>query len=571
MIREGFFPVIAEKHRDRFTRETKELMHKRVFVVMLVGITLIPMFSLLDLVAVPELFWTFFTARLICSGIFAILMVCLKTTFGKEHSFIFAVITYMLASSLISLMVVYMGGYASFYYPGLILVLITCSMIIPLNTMQSIAMALLVYVIYVVPVLLLTRPQGDDLHVFYTNNFFFMSFMLVTVVQCWNDTRLRIRQFNLNLQLEFYAHNLEDEVEKRARKLEESELRYRELYDHIVDMVILVNKNGRVIMANPRFYSLIGYDESQAGEMSLIQYIHPGDFDKVREQLLEQLPGKDSIKDFHFRLINVLGEVFDVECNAKRITKNDEHVGFQMVIRDITERKRLESKLIEYYEDLQNARASTILGLAKLAEYRDQGTGAHLERIREYSKIIAIELAKGSKYRGLMNEDYIDAIYHSSILHDIGKVGIPDAILLKPSKLLPEEFEIIKQHTTFGGDALKSVEAKVNKDSFLTIGKEIAYHHHEKWDGTGYPHGLKGEQIPLATRIVALADVYDALTSERKYKRAYSHEEATNILVVEKGKHFDPDIVDAFMNTSQTFKRMRNKINQDVIIDITFR
>lgn len=567
MFSERLFPTVSGKHRERFIRETKTLMHQRVLVVMLLGIILIPMFSLLDLVAVPDLFWLFFIARLSCSGIYALMLVLLFTRFGKEHPFVFAVAVYLIASSVISMMVVFMGGYASFYYPGLILVLITCSMIIPLNTWQSIAMALLVYAIYVIPIVYLIRPQGNDLSVFYTNNFFFITFMFVTVVQCWNDTRLRIRQFNLNLQLEFYTQNLEDEVEKRAKKLEESELRYRELYDHIVDMVILVNKNGRVIMANPLFYSLIGYDESESGGMSLIEYVHPGDFDNVREQLLEQLAGKESITDFHFRLINVLGQVFDVECNAKRITKQGQHVGFQMVIRDITERKRMESKLIEYYEDLQQARTSTILGLAKLAEYRDQGTGAHLERIREYSKIIALELSKEPKYRGFITEDYIDAIYQSSILHDIGKVGIPDAILLKPSKLLPEEFEIIKQHTTFGGDALKSVEANVTRDSFLTIGKEIAYHHHEKWDGTGYPHGLKGEQIPLATRIVSLADVYDALTSKREYKAAYTHEEATKILILEKGSHFDPDVVDAFMATNHVFKRMRNKINSDMQCD----
>ncbi|MBU1168514.1 MAG: PAS domain S-box protein [Proteobacteria bacterium] len=556
--------TIPDECGKRFEEETKALMHQRVLVVILLGITLIPFFSLLDLVAVPERFLPFLVYRLICALLYGVMIVFHQARYCKDHPFILAVITYLPASCLISLMVVEMGGYGSFYYPGLILVLIACSMIIPLNTQQSIGLATLVYLIYVVPVVLFTHPYGNDLNVFYTNNFFFISFMLITVVQCWNDTRLRIHTFDLRLKLEYYAHNLEEEVDKRAKKLEESELRYRELYEHIVDMVILVNKNGRVIMANPRFYSLVGFAESQAGGMSLIDYVHPMDYDKVRESLLEKLPGIESIKDFQFRLVNVMGEVFNVECNATQITKQGRHVGFQMVVRDITERKRLENQLIESYLDIQHARASTILGLAKLAEYRDHSTGAHLERIREYSKIIADELSKDPKYRGYITDEYIEAIYQSSILHDIGKVGIPDAILLKPGKLLPEEFEIIKCHTTFGGDALKSVEATVHGKSFLTIGKEIAYHHHEKWDGTGYPKGLKGEEIPLSTRIVSLADVYDALTSKREYKLAYSHEEAARILILEKGRHFDPDVVDAFMAKCNTFRILREKINQDM-------
>lgn len=567
MFFKRFIPTVPAEHRVRYDEETKALMHQRVLIVLVIGIILIPLFSLLDLVAVPEHFNLFLAYRLGCAILFAGLLVVHFSRFGKHHPFVIAVIVYCLAAGVISRMVVAMGGYASFYYPGMILVLTTCSVIIPLNTRQSVGMAFLVYLIYVIPVLVFTTPQSKDLHVFYTHNFFFIAFMLITMVQCWNDTRLRVRKFNLNQQLEYYAHNLEKEVEKRARKLEESELRYRELYEHIVDMVILVNNHGRVIMANPRFYALVGYDESHVGGMRLIDYIHPDDYVKVRDQLLEKIPGIETIKDFQFRLVNILGEVFDAECNATQITKNGRHVGFQMVIRDITERKRLERKLIESYQDIQNARASTILGLAKLAEYRDHGTGAHLERIREYSKILAHELSRNPKYQGYITDEYVDAIYQSSILHDIGKVGIPDAILLKPGKLLPEEFEIMKRHTTFGGDALKSVETTIHGQSFLTIGKEIAYHHHERWDGTGYPDGLKGEDIALSTRIVALADVYDALTSRREYKQAYSHEEASRILVLEKGRHFDPDVVDAFLSSSHFFRAMREKINLDMGCD----
>lgn len=226
----------------------------------------------------------------------------------------------------------------------------------------------------------------------------------------------------------------------------------------------------------------------------------------------------------------------------------------------INKREQAEKALRASYRKLQNARMATILGLAKLAEYRDEGTGTHLERIREYAKILAMELAQSSKYQSLITRDYVDDIYQSSILHDIGKVGVPDAVLLKPDKLTNEEFAVIKRHTLLGGDAIKAIEAKIEGKSFLKMGKEIAYNHHEKWDGSGYPMGVCGEDIPLAARIVALADVYDALTTERFYKRAYTHEQACQMIVDLKATHFDPEIVTVFERLENEFDRIRREL-----------
>ncbi len=229
----------------------------------------------------------------------------------------------------------------------------------------------------------------------------------------------------------------------------------------------------------------------------------------------------------------------------------------------INKRKEAEMDLLESYRKLQNARMATILGLAKLAEYRDEGTGTHLERIREYAKLIAEEMAKNPKYTSHITPEYIDDVYQSSILHDIGKVGIPDAILLKPDKLTDEEFDVIKRHTTLGGDAIKAIEAKIEGQSFLALGKEIAYNHHEKWDGSGYPRGLTGEGIPLAARIIALADVYDALTTRRFYKDAYSHKKSRQIIIDQKGAHFDPAVVDVFLTLEDEFNRIRRENLED--------
>jgi len=345
--------------------------------------------------------------------------------------------------------------------------------------------------------------------------------------------------------------------------LEASESRYRELYENIIDMVVFVDRNGRILMANPRFYETLNISRSEVTGLSLQKYIHPEDLSRVTKDMPEMLMREQEIKDFQFRIMDRRGKVFDVECNARHIKRDNELTGFQMVIRDISERKRLEREILESQRNVQMARTATILGLAKLAEYRDKETGLHLERIRDYTKALAEELAGRPAYKGYITREYIDDIYFSSILHDIGKVGIPDSILLKPAKLTPVEFEEVKRHSVLGGDILKAVESRIKGRSFLTLGREIAYYHHEKWDGTGYPEGLKGEKIPLSARIVALADVYDALTSERPYKEAYTHERARKIIVNERGGHFDPDVVDAFVAREEDFNIIREKMQDE--------
>ncbi len=346
--------------------------------------------------------------------------------------------------------------------------------------------------------------------------------------------------------------------------LEESELRYRQLYDNIVDMVILIDGEARLNMANPRFYSMMGIDQENIHhrEKNFKTWVCPDDLYLFQSSLLTDLREGKEVKDFHFRLQGKTGTVFDVECNAKCIKRENELIGYQMVIRDITARKRLEKELLDSVKEVENARTGTIFGLAKLAEYRDEATGAHLERIREYTLILTKELTKKPHYQNYITSQYIDDIYFSSILHDIGKVGIPDSILLKPGKLTREEFDIIKRHSTIGGDVLKQVSANTEGRSFLTIGMQIAYFHHEKWDGSGYPRGLKKYEIPLSARIVALADVYDALTTKRCYKEAFSHERAKDIIVGERGKHFDPEIVEAFLEHETDFMRIREDLQE---------
>jgi putative two-component system response regulator len=206
-----------------------------------------------------------------------------------------------------------------------------------------------------------------------------------------------------------------------------------------------------------------------------------------------------------------------------------------------------------------------IFALAKLAESRDPETGAHLERVRNYCRVLAQHLASSTKLGGQINSEYIRLIYQTSPLHDIGKVGIPDRVLLKPGRLTEPEFEIMKEHTTIGARTLEAALRQFPGLDFLEMARDIALTHHERWDGTGYPRKLTAGEIPLCGRIMALADVYDALTSKRVYKAAYDHELARSIIVAERGKHFDPDVVEAFVQTEPSFIALHDKFSEAVL------
>ena len=197
----------------------------------------------------------------------------------------------------------------------------------------------------------------------------------------------------------------------------------------------------------------------------------------------------------------------------------------------------------------------TILAMASLAETRDSDTGNHIRRTQFYVLELANRLKDHPRFRGFLTPENIELLFKSAPLHDIGKVGIPDRILLKPGRFEPEEMEIMKTHTTLGRDAIEHAEKALSMQvDFLTMAKEIAYSHQEKWDGSGYPEGLSGDDIPISARLMAVADVYDALISRRVYKEGMPHEKAVGIIQQGSGSHFDPDVVDAFMEAAETFR-----------------
>jgi putative two-component system response regulator len=226
-------------------------------------------------------------------------------------------------------------------------------------------------------------------------------------------------------------------------------------------------------------------------------------------------------------------------------------------VRDFLEDKNafLEAEVTRRTREIGMIQDVTMVALGSLAETRDNETGNHIRRTQYYIKTLAESLREHPRFRDRLTGATIELLYKSAPLHDIGKVGIPDSILKKPAKLESEEFEVMKTHTVLGRDAIIAAEKCLDSPtSFLSLAREIAWSHHEKWDGSGYPRGLSGDDIPLAGRLMAIPDVYDALISQRVYKKAFTHEAAVEIIENGAGSQFDPDISSAFSAIADRFR-----------------
>lgn len=235
-------------------------------------------------------------------------------------------------------------------------------------------------------------------------------------------------------------------------------------------------------------------------------------------------------------------------ASAKReLRRNNEHL--EQLVAERTK------ELAQRNRQLLAAQTATVTAFCALAEARDNETGNHIRRTQNYVRVLAEELRSHPRFAGSLDDETIQLLFKSAPLHDVGKVAIPDAILLKPGKLTAEEWVIMKQHCVAGRNAIISSAQELSEgdDAFLGHAAQIAYCHHERWDGNGYPRGLSGDDIPLGARLMAVADVYDALISKRIYKRAFSHEQSIQMMATERGSHFDPDALDAMLSLADEF------------------
>lgn len=220
----------------------------------------------------------------------------------------------------------------------------------------------------------------------------------------------------------------------------------------------------------------------------------------------------------------------------------------------------VESKI----KEISTLQDSVLTLMVSLIEFRDEYTGTHLKRTQYFLGFLADELAKKEKYKELLNQKNIDNIIQASLLHDIGKIAIPDHILLKPGRLEPEEIDIMRMHSKKGVEILMESSKDIQRDAeWFNYALEIVEYHHEHYDGSGYPNGISGEDIPLSARLMGVADVYDALTSKRVYKKGFSHQEAMQIIIDDSGTHFDPEIVEAFIACAEQFVYISQKLEQE--------
>lgn len=324
----------------------------------------------------------------------------------------------------------------------------------------------------------------------------------------------------------------------------------------MTEPVMKLGMGGKVLYLNPATEGLLqalGLRKGDVGE------ILPEDYrELVSHSLNEHVEKHETEVTRHGRTFRYVFAPFPDE-SAVIVVGSD-----VTYLKDIeNELRMLNTHLEELVEartdELQKTQDVTILCLAGLAELRDKETGEHLQRVRLYVRTLAQALRDHPSFRQFLTGSMIEKLYKSAPLHDIGKVGVPDAILLKPGQLDPLELAEMRRHTVHGGDALRWAEDALGFDSFLSVARDIAYYHHEKWDGSGYPHNLRENDIPPSARLMSLADVYDALTTRRVYKEAFSHEKAKDIILQWKGTHFDPDVVDAFLQCEDAFIEIAEK------------
>jgi putative two-component system response regulator len=272
---------------------------------------------------------------------------------------------------------------------------------------------------------------------------------------------------------------------------------------------------------------------------------------------------EDRLRGFRSGGVDYISKPFQFEEVQARVDAHVRLRRFQIQIE--TDNRRLQDLVQAQVRRIAEGHLATIFAIARLAETRDDQTGKHLERIQTFCQLLAEGLSRTPAYCNVIDKSWIEDIFHASPLHDIGKVAIPDRILQKPGKLTPEETAIMKTHTTLGAHTLRAVHQRFPDNNLIAMGIEAAQSHHERWDGGGYPDGLRGEEIPLCARILAVADCYDALRSKRCYKPAIPHDETCGIILESGGTQFDPSVTAVFRELAETFSDVRHTMDLTAI------
>ena len=392
---------------------------------------------------------------------------------------------------------------------------------------------------------------------------------------------------HLKLQLEYFADKVENNLQSQliaelmagyasiSAQMEESNRRLAMSDASRLEaqkIALLGNWNAdletQALTWSETMYTILEIAPDVKPDLQLfLSRIHPDDHAFVAKRAQELMKGL-VYPEIPYRMQMPDGRIKWVSARHVCVQDNDgKPVSVHGTLQDVTTVKHAEELLKKYNDHLEElvqkkvqelfeSQMSTIYALVKLAESRDDETGAHVERTSKYCRELATLARDGSPYASQIDEQFIQNMALASPLHDIGKVGIPDRILLKPDKLTPEEFETMKTHVIIGYQTLASIEKMNPGNAFLQVGMDITRYHHEKWNGGGYQQGLSGTDIPLAARIMALSDVYDALRSRRVYKEPFTHEASMRLMLEGRGTHFDPVLMDLFAAHHEAFKQI---------------
>ena len=335
--------------------------------------------------------------------------------------------------------------------------------------------------------------------------------------------------------------------------------------------IVITDSDNKIIYVNPKFEKMTGYvtDEIIGKKPNILK---SGHHDEHFYKEIYEAINHNRVWTGNFYNLKKDGTFYwDSSAISAVFDESNQVTNYIAIKRDISEkiafdeslairRKELEDEVTLKITEIEESQHAAIIALAKLTEARDGDTGQHVERVQYLSRALAASMRNNDLYKKTIDNGFIRDIFYASALHDIGKINIPDHILLKPGKLTVDEFDIIKSHVSIGDKILSDMVKFYSKSRLITMGRQIAKHHHEKWDGSGYLSQIKGEDIPLSARIVALVDAYDAIRSKRPYKDGKSHQQAYDLIVTDSGKHFDPNVVKAFIDINEQFDAIFNSL-----------
>lgn len=548
---------------EQFRLETQYLHHHRVYYILVVGMATMLLFVLLDFIAAREYFSEFLRYRLFACIIGCLLMGINYLDRTRQRSWAIGFTGYICAGLVIIIMITRTGGISSPYHVGLIVVMTIYTAIAPLTMSQTLISGFTLVCIYLLAMVSLDPGAQHQLLNLFNNLFFMMCFVCIAATQSWADTAARAREYALRNEektaaeeLARQADILEIEVRKRVIEMEASEKLFRLLYDSLADDVVLIAPQGQILQANAAFLEHFGDIKGSF----LLNTVREQDKETMAILLGDVVERQLPVHTCQLTFVTRAGSSMEAEVSGVLLQRSGKTLGAQFVIRDISVRRQLENMVIDSLKKVRQTENATILALAKLSEYRDITPNNHLERIREYCRIIAVELSHRSAFEHEISPVYIQNLYQGAILHDIGKVSITDEIL-QSSKILTEQEQVIyRNHTLTGGDVIKAMENEAGGSGFLSLAKGIAYFHHERWDGGGYPYGLQGLEIPLEARIMAVADAYEELTAGGDRCHTFGHQQAVESIMLRAGSHFDPIIVEAFALTQDEFEAIRSRL-----------